>query len=534
MAQVHKRYHLKLPHKAVLNNGMPEIVVHKHNTVYTRLSCEPAIAREIQEYFTFEVPNARFTPAFRNRHWDGKIRMFQPRNGLLYIGLIDYLAQFCEERKYHLTVDQKFINPVEPCTREDCVNKIIKGLNLSVRGQPIEPHEHQVDAIHHALNTNRCLLLSPTASGKSLIIYVLARFYANLLQLTDKDKEEQRRVLIVVPSISLVTQLYNDFKDYSTNDLNGWNVSDYVHKVFGGEEKDDPTKEIVITTWQSIYKLPKDYFDQFGAVIGDEAHLFKAASLTSIMTKLTNCPFRIALTGTLDGTQTHKLAIEGLFGIVKQVTTTKDLMDKQLLSNLEIDCILLTYPDEIAKTVAGLPYQEEIDWIVSCDGRNAMIAKLACSTKGNTLVLFQFVEKHGKPLFERIKTAAGDTRKVFYVSGETEGEVREDIRQITEEEDNAIIVASYGTFSTGINIRSLRNIIFASPSKSRIRVLQSIGRQLRKSERKDKARLYDIADDLHWKAKKNHTLKHFIERVKIYNEESFEYKMVKIQIKEIL
>jgi superfamily II DNA or RNA helicase len=228
------------------------------------------------------------------------------------------------------------------------------------------------------------------------------------------------------------------------------------------------------------------------------------------------------------------LAIEGLFGPVKQVTTTKDLMEKKLLSNLEIDCILLTYPDEISKTVAGLPYQEEIDWIVSCDGRNSLISKLACSMKGNTLVLFQFVEKHGKPLFEKIKTDAGDTRKVFYVSGETDGEVREDIRQITEQEDNAIIVASYGTFSTGINIRSLRNIIFASPSKSRIRVLQSIGRQLRKSERKDKARLYDIADDLHWKSKKNHTLKHFIERVKIYNEESFEYKMVKIPIKEVL
>lgn len=534
MAKVHERHRLKQPHKATLNNGMPEIVVHRHNTVYTRLSCEPAIAREIQEYFTFEVPNARFTPAFRNRHWDGKIRMFQPRNGLLYVGLLDYLAQFCEERKYHLAVDHKLINPVEPCTREDCVSKIIKGLNLSARGEAIEPHEHQIDAIHHALNTNRCLLLSPTASGKSLIIYVLARFYADLLHLADSNKEEQRRVLIVVPSISLVTQLFNDFKDYSANDTFGWNVNDFVHKVFGGEEKDDPNKQIVITTWQSIYKMPKEYFDQFGAVIGDEAHLFKAASLTSIMTKLTNCPYRIALTGTLDGTQTHKLAIEGLFGPVKQVTTTKDLMEKKLLSNLEIDCILLTYPDEISKTVAGLPYQEEIDWIVSCDGRNSLISKLACSTKGNTLVLFQFVEKHGKPLFEKIKTDAGDTRKVFYVSGETDGEVREDIRQITEEEDNAIIVASYGTFSTGINIRSLRNIIFASPSKSRIRVLQSIGRQLRKSERKDKARLYDIADDLHWKSKKNHTLKHFIERVKIYNEESFEYKMVKIPIKEVL
>jgi superfamily II DNA or RNA helicase len=535
MAQVHQRHRLTEPVMAAINNGMPEIVVHRHNTVYTRLSCEPAIAREIQEYFTFEVPNARFTPAYRNRHWDGKIRMFQPRNSLLYVGLLDYLAKFCEEHKYHLTVDRKLINPVEPCTREHCVSKIIDGLNLTARGQRIEPHEHQIDAIHHALNTNRCLLLSPTASGKSLIIYVLARAYSTLLNMIDADAgTEPRRTLIIVPSISLVTQLYNDFKDYSAKDPLGWNVDDFVHKVYGGEEKDDPTKQIVITTWQSIYKLPKDYFDQFGAVFGDEAHLFKAASLTSIMTKLTNCPYRIALTGTLDGTQTHKLAIEGLFGTVKQVTTTKDLMEKKLLSNLEIDCILLTYPEEICKTVAGIPYQEEIDWIVGCDGRNALISKLACSTKGNTLVLFQFVEKHGKPLYERIKENAGNSRKVFYVSGETEGEVREEIRQITEQEDNAIIVASYGTFSTGINIRSLRNIIFASPSKSRIRVLQSIGRQLRKSERKDKARLYDIADDLHWKSKKNHTLKHFIERVKIYNEESFDYKMVKIPIKEVL
>lgn len=499
------------------------------------MSCEPAIAREIQEYFTFEVPNARFTPAFRNRHWDGKIRMFHPRNGLLYVGLIDYLAQFCEERKYHLVVDRKLINPVEPCTREDCVSKIIKGLNLTANGESIEPHEHQVDAIHHALNSNRCLLLSPTASGKSLIIYVLARAYSTLLNMIDADSgTEPRRTLIVVPSISLVTQLYNDFKDYSSKDRLGWNVEDFVHKVYGGEEKDDPTKQIVITTWQSIYKLPKDYFDQFGAVFGDEAHLFKAASLTSIMSKLVNCPYRIALTGTLDGTQTHKLAIEGLFGPVKQVTTTKDLIDKKLLSNLEIDCILLTYPDEICKTIAGIPYQEEIEWIVTCEARNKLISKLANSTKGNTLVLFQFVEKHGKPLHALIQSDAGDTRKVFYVSGETEGEVREDIRQITENEDNAIIVASYGTFSTGINIRSLKNIIFASPSKSRIRVLQSIGRQLRKSSRKDKARLYDISDDLHWKSRKNHTLKHFIERVKIYNEESFEYKMVKIPIKGVL
>ncbi|MGA0867210.1 MAG: helicase-related protein, partial [Candidatus Nanopelagicaceae bacterium] len=237
-----------------------------------------------------------------------------------------------------------------------------------------------------------------------------------------------------------------------------------------------------------------------------------------------------ALTGTLDGTKTNKLVIEGLFGPVYRVTTTKDLMDMNLLSALEIECILLTYPDSDCKLIKDFTYQDEIDWLVRDPRRNEMIVNLATSVKGNTLVLFQFVEKHGKPLFEAISKAT--QRKVFYVSGETEAEIREEIRHITEAEDNAIIVASYGTFSTGINIRSLRNIIFASPSKSRIRVLQSIGRQLRKSDKKDKARLYDVADDLHWKSHKNHTLKHFIERVRIYSEEQFSYRMVKLPIKE--
>jgi superfamily II DNA or RNA helicase len=174
-------------------------------------------------------------------------------------------------------------------------------------------------------------------------------------------------------------------------------------------------------------------------------------------------------------------------------------------------------------------YQDELEFLVTNTLRNKFITNLALSTKGNTLVLFQFVEKHGKPLHELIQKRAKG-RPVFFVHGETEADYRESVRHITENEDNAIIVASYGTFSTGINIRSLKNIIFASPSKSRIRVLQSIGRQLRKSEKKTKAKLYDISDDLRWKSRKNHTLKHFVERVKIYSEEGFPYQMIKIPL----
>lgn len=497
---------------------MTEISATCFNTVHARINAEAGVAREIQEYFTFDVPNAKFTPAYKNRYWDGKIRLFSPFNGLLYIGLLDYLAQFAKERNYTLKLDNGFTQK-PPKVTVDQINEFLEELKLSANGTKIKPHQHQIDAIITAVNRERCLLLSPTASGKSLIIYSLLRWYQNIIP-------PDRKILIVVPTISLVSQMKSDFADYcKTTD---WDAEENCHAIFGGQQKMD-SRQIVVSTWQSIYELPKSYFDQFEVVIGDEAHLFKAQSLTSIMTKLTKCPYRIALTGTLDGTKTNKLTIEGLFGTTVKVTSTKDLIEKNLLSNISIDCIVLNYPEEVCKTLKEASYQEELEFLVCNSLRNKFISKLALTTKGNTLVLFQFVEKHGKPLYELIKKKAKD-RKVFFVHGETEAEYRESVRQITETEEDAIIVASYGTFSTGINIRSLKNIIFASPSKSRIRVLQSIGRQLRKSEKKEKACLYDVSDDLRWKSRKNHTLKHFVERVKIYSEEGFPYRMIKLPL----
>ena len=500
---------------------MSAISVSWVNTVHARIMTEPGIAKEIQEYFTFEVPNAKFTPAYKNRYWDGKIRLFSPFNGLLYIGLLDYLAEFAKERNYTVQLDKEFTEKPPEVTM-DRIKEYLADLAPKAGGKVLTPHDHQLEAIHTAINRERALLLSPTASGKSLIIYSLIRWYQDIIP-------PDRKILIVVPTISLVSQMKSDFADYASG--SDWDSEENCHAIFGGQQKMD-SRQIVISTWQSIYELPKAYFDQFEVVIGDEAHLFKAQSLTSIMTKLTKCPYRIALTGTLDGTKTNKLAIEGLFGVTTKVTTTKDLIDKNLLSTLSIDCIVLNYPQEICKMLKDFPYPDEMDYLVNNGRRNEFITQLALQTKGNTLVLFQFVEKHGKPLYEMIANRAKD-RHVFFVHGETEAEYRESVRQITEGEENAIIVASYGTFSTGINIRSLKNIIFASPSKSRIRVLQSIGRQLRKSDKKDKAKLYDIADDLRWKSKKNHTLKHFVERVKIYSEEGFPFRMIRLPVKEV-
>ena len=487
--------------------------ISKKNEVFLRVETEPSIARMLSDYFTFEVPGAKFMPAYRNRIWDGKIRLFSPANGELYVGLLPYLTKYLQDFDEEYIISEELQD--EKTIDKQILDGFIRSLRLRSNGRGIKPRDYQVSAVEHAIRTHRALLLSPTASGKSLIIYILIRYYEMLLSDTEQDK-----ILILVPTTSLVEQMYSDFIDY------GW-LDAYLQKVYSGHDR-QVSKKVVISTWQSLYKMPKSYFEQFGCVIGDEAHLFKSKSLTSILTKLHLCKYRFGLTGTLDGMQTHRLVLEGLFGGLNKVITTKELIDKKTLAAFTIKALVLTYPEEECKQVKGMNYQDEVDYIVRHQERNNFIVGLTTHLKGNTLVLFQFVEKHGSVLYDMMKDL---DRKVFYVHGGTDTQTREDIRAITEKENNAIIVASYGTFSTGINIRNLHNIVFSSPSKSRVRVLQSIGRGLRVGDNKNTATLFDISDDFTHKSKRNFTLTHFMERINIYNEEQFDYEIKRIKMK---
>lgn len=491
-----------------------DLIITKKNEVYAKVQCERHLAMELSEFFTFFVPGHQFTPAFRNKIWDGKIRLFNRQTNEIYLGLIPYLKEFCDERSYKYEIEE-----IEDEFSIYQAEKFFKSLNLHSAGRPITVNEHQRDAFIEAMQSRRKLLLSPTASGKSLIIYLLFR------QLLDY---QDLKGLIIVPTTSLVEQLTSDFKDYA--EFDSFDVDEHVHKIYQGKEKHSG-KKLIISTWQSLYQMPPEYFHQFQYIIGDEAHNFKAQSLTTIMTSLINSKYRIGLTGTLDGTKTHKLVLEGLFGPVKQVITTKELIDKKILSPFNIKCLILKHSQEKCEKSVSWDYKDEIDYLINNHHRNRFIRNLAISLNQNTLVLFQMVEKHGKKLYEMIKEKAGD-RKVFFVHGSVDTEDRESIRHIMEKENDAIVVASYGTFSTGVNIRNLHNIIFASPSKSRIRNLQSIGRGLRHSEGKEMATLYDVADDLRHKKHMNFSLRHFVERVKIYNEEKFPFKIYNIGLKD--
>ena len=486
---------------------MMDLKIAKKNEVYLKVEAPDHVKYELADFFTFEVESAKFMQKTkRYRGWDGKIRLFSPATGELYCGLVDYLTDWAKKNKYEYEIEENEFygspDDFNELITPEGVAGFVKALRL-----PVKVRDYQYQAIYECLRYNSRLLLSPTASGKYLMIYALVRSYTNLT----------RNVLIVVPTTSLVEQMYKDFESY------GWKASSYCHRIYAGQEKYTNHK-VVITTWQSIYKEPKKWFDRFDCVIGDEAHQFKAKSLSTLMSKLHDCKYRVGFTGTLDGANVNQLVLEGLFGRCSQVTKTSKLMKRGYVAKLKVQVILLKHDEKLFEG-----YQDEMDYLVEHSGRNNFIKKLAIDLKGNTLILFNYVDRHGIPLFNLINSHTD--QPVYLVHGGIDTDDREDIRVLTEKADNAIIVASYGTFSTGINIRNLHNVIFASPSKSRIRNLQSIGRVLRKGDNKSKAVLYDIADDISTDRGNNYTLNHLMERVKVYNEEKFDYEIIDVKLK---
>jgi superfamily II DNA or RNA helicase len=484
---------------------MAEVITIKEvNAVYDKIGCDRGIQAELNDYFTFKVPGYQFHPLFKQKIWSGDIHLFSVKNNLLYGGLRSHVERFAKERDYE--VEYLFDNAATEFSVKEA-KAFIATLNLPVDRQP---HDYQVDTFVHCVRSGRRLVLSPTGSGKSLMIYLLFRYYAE-------------QTLIIVPTIGLVHQMFTDFQDY------GFDSEAFCHKVYQGQSllSDKP---ITISTWQSLYKQPKEYYDDVRCIIIDEAHLATAKSLKDIMEKAEKTYYRTGWTGTLDGTATHKLVLEGLFGEVYKGKSTAELIEDGFLSPLKVKMILLKYPEIARKLLNKATYADEMDYIVSASARNRFIKNLAESLEGNTLILFRYIDKHGKPLYDDIKNSLKD-RNVYYVDGGTKGTERDELRAIIEKEENAIIIASYGTFSTGINIRRLHNVVFASPYKSQIKILQSIGRGLRKVDGKEHCTVYDIGDDLSYKKNQNHTLKHFILRMKIYHQEKFNPKVYNVGVK---
>lgn len=481
------------------------------NESFVRLNTDIGILREISGKFSFRVDGYQFMTRFKSGIWDGYIRPINTKNGYCPKGLVPKVMQYIRDNGYEYTIDRGFDR------FKEVVKFDYKTLNL-----PHEPHDYQISALDLFLTKKRQVILSATGSGKSMTIYMMTHAILDYI-------EEHQKILIVVPTVGLVSQMFNDFKDYSVN--NGWDVDGNVHQIIGGKSK-TTNKKILISTWQSLYAIKENsYFEQFDAIICDEVHCAAAASLSAIMERSTNAFYRVGVSGTLDGSQIAETALIGHFGPIRRVSSTSDLIDRKILAELKIFLLTLTYSEEISKETKYFDYAAEMDWLVRNEYRNNFICRLAKTINGNTLILIQFIEKQGKVLEQKLKEICPD-KQVYFVYGGTDAEDRESVRKIAESHSNVIILASYPVFQAGVNIKNLPNLILGSPTKSVIRLLQSIGRGLRKHDDKEYCRVYDISDDLRGKRKKmNYTLKHCLERIKIYQNEGFDVSEKIINVK---
>ena len=493
------------------------ITVEQKNAVHLIIKAEASVKMELEAYFKFQPSGYQFNPSYKNKIWDGWIRIFTPLRPVLYVGLFPRLKKFCEDRGYTLNAPDHLMYGEK--VSDDYGYEIAKEINCK-----FEPRDYQNQYIVDAIRDNRSLSLSPTSSGKSLIIYLIQQHYF---------RNFDHRTLISVPTISLVHQMAGDFVDYGCD-------KNLIYKIQGGVDK-KTSAPIVISTWQSLMKLDKDWFSQFKVVLGDEAHLFQAKSLQKIMEGLDECYYRHGFTGTLkaEESKTHRLVLEGCFGSVRKHVSTKDLIDSGTVAEFNIKAIVLSHSVDARKNFytafksikeTSKKYPAEREFLVNNNKRNIFIRNLLWSLKGqNNLVLFDLVEKHGKILEPLLRK---DDRQLHFIYGATKGEERERIRHMIENDPikQHDILASYGVFSTGVNLKKLDNVIFASGSKSEVKVLQSIGRSLRKGNGADKATLYDISDDLTYGSFENYTLQHFRKRIEIYGQEEFEFKIYPIDI----
>lgn len=413
---------------------MPEkLIVKKINETWLRLDTELSVLHELEEAFQFYVPGYQHTPMFKNKVWDGKIRLVSAYKQKTYVGLYKQLEEFCAARGYEFVGYESDDTDVTP----ESLVKYVQSIDLYSSGQSINFRDYQYTAIYKALKHRRHLIQSPTGSGKSAQIYSIVRYL----------EDQGLRILLLVPTVGLVSQMKSDFIDYSTE--NHWDVESNVHQIYAGQEK-KTKKAVVLSTWQSLQaksKIPNEWFEQFDVVICDEVHLAKSKELTGIIEKCINASYRLGFTGSLDKSQTHKQMLISLFGETTKVATTRALIDVGVLSNIKIKGIVYHYTPETSKALKKAEYAKEMDFIVRHERRNNFIRNLALSLTGNTIVFFTVVEKHGQVLNDLI-TSKDPTRPVFYVHGGIPAEERESIRHKMEMHDcnKTSIVFDHKTF----------------------------------------------------------------------------------------
>lgn len=494
---------------------MNEVIVTKLNSSYVQIDADEDILHDINNYFAVYADGYMFNPRYKARVWDGKIRFFSMNTHVLPSGLVPTLKRFCESNNFTFKDDlsSEFATEYNEAKFTEICKDALKSSGMTMR-------DYQEAACKLALEKKVGILQCCTSSGKSMIIYNMIR---NLL-----TYKRIKKILLIVPNVSLVEQMHSDFQEY------GWDDEDETVEMLYAAK--DPTFKtpVLISTWQSLQKLGPDYFEDIDAVIVDECHNSKATVINSILKQCINSEYRIGTTGTLPTGAADLLTITGVLGNVLYTITSKELIDRGILTNLLVAGIIIKYPLDFILANKGRSFQEEVKLVESYEPRTKALEMIMRHTPDdhNILLLCNHLD-HVKNTAEWLKKMYPE-RNVKIISGSVSAAEREDIRQKLEGEDGTIIVATYGTCSTGINMPKLHEVILYANSKSKIKVLQSLGRGLRKHNTKKRVILYDIVDDMSYclrtRVIHNYLYQHWKEREKYYKEQEFSVKTMDLEV----
>jgi superfamily II DNA or RNA helicase len=457
---------------------------------------------DLHEHFTIHAKNARFA---KKKGWGGEIRLFRLDTRTLHTGHLPELREWAAQNGFTLEADfDADPNQITPEAIRSEFDYLL-----------FEPHDFQLAATAHCVNSRRALIVSPTRSGKTLISYMLAKILP-------------APTLIIVPTTSLVLQMSKDFVNYGGPERGDLQMIKGDKRAKGPVSK-DVVKDIVVSTQASIRDQPPEWFNQFGCIIADEVHEYDARTLRGIIEKATDVPYVFGMTGSLKDSKTSVKTLTGLFGPEFKTATSKELMERGIISNLTIKTVVLDYSEEDRQAAHGLAYHDEMKFIIGHEKRNRILVELAKELKENVLMMFFYIDDHGKVLYDLAVNLASE-KQVHYVDGSVDAEDREKIRAAFERDNLNLGITSFGTFSTGITISNLVHIILCSPSKARVRILQTIGRALGLHEDKIKAIVWDFVDDLRHNGDTNYTLKHFEERLVIFYQEGFDVEIHHVKV----
>jgi superfamily II DNA or RNA helicase len=488
--------------------------------------------KQIEISLTKKIHNFYFHPLVKKKLWDGNICFIEKKGGAwkIPIGLWREVLQIGEDYAIEIEIGglDKIVN--NDLTLEEYTEWVNEFFAGGIGGDPEKmPRDYQIETAWKLIKYRYSISEVATSSGKTLISFMIFAYL--------KQKGLIRKFLMIVPSTNLVFQGSEDFEDYGLHKLGS-----KIQQIGGGSKLREGC-DVIIGTFQSLVKQDQEFFEEADLVFVDEAHHTNSMSIKKIVAQCMHSRWRFGLTGTLTkrGTADY-LTIQQFLGPLIVEISPSFLFDNNYATPVSIKIVVMDWLEkEFKDKLADLKlnnnnlegnevYNLERKLVVESKKRLNYVVDFMSKTSKNSLVLFQSVkDEYGKQIWNLLREKNNE-KEVFYVDGDTSEGLREEYKSRMASGNNKILIATYGTFSTGISINNLHNIFLVESYKSEVLIKQSLGRGMRQMEGKEKVNIIDFVDDFSSPKYQNYLMKHSEARIQIYKNESFEYKIYKVKL----